>query len=348
FGLSEVVSKPVIVRVYMIVYSKMNIVSSVESNNKDDKIETILNMLRNQVDQCSTVEENKTSEPELTTDQRIQQLVMEEKQLSTQFQKVRKELRYYERKYEKMLKKKVRHMKIQIKEDLKKLKEIKQKYFELYSQLDTESSKLEKAEEKKSEDANNSLNANTLSSQFKQNDIPLSSKIKISIKKNESSCSSEIHFVHDINGQNAFTNLVEIVKPMALNTRECKIILQKLTEEQISKYMDQKRLGQPQIEYKEIAQDCLQEMNKSIVYPNWHIKIPRSIFEESQKESRKSIFEESQKESRKSVSEGSQKENRKSVSEESQKESRKSISEENQKESRKSDLSVASCSGEVI
>ncbi|XP_068976518.1 uncharacterized protein PF3D7_1120000-like [Bombus flavifrons] len=332
----------------MIVYSKMNVVSSVESNNKDDKIETILNMLRNQVDQCSTVKEDKSSEPKLTTDQRIQQLVMEEKQLSTQFQKVRKELRHYEKKYEKMLKKRVRHMKIQIKEDLKKLKEIKEKCFELHSQLETESSKLEKTEEKESEEASNPLNVNTLSSEFKQNDIPLSSKIKISIKKNESSCSSEIHFVHDINGQNAFTNLVEIVKPMALNTRECKIILQKLTEEQINKYIDQKRLGQPQIEYKEITQDCLQEINKSIVCPKWHIKIPRSVFEESQKESRKSISEESQKESRKSISEESQKESRKSISEESQKESRKSVSEESQKESRQSDLNVTSCSGEVI
>ncbi|XP_050474401.1 mRNA export factor GLE1-like [Bombus huntii] len=331
----------------MIVYSKMNVVNSVESNNKDDKIETILNMLRNQVDQYNTVKEDNPSEPKLTTDQRIQQLVMEEKQLSTQFQKVRKELRFYERKYEKMLKKRVRHIKIQIKEDLKKLKEIKEKYFELHSQLETESSTLEKAKEKESEEASNPLNVNTLSSQLKQNDIPLSSKIKISIKKNENSCSSEIHFVHDINGQNAFTNLVEIVKPVALNTRECKIILQKLTEEQINKYIDQKRLGQPQIEYKEITQDCLQEINKSIVCPKWHIKIPRSVFEESQKESRKSISEESQKESRKSISEESQKESRKSITEESQKESRKSISEESQKESRQSDLNVASCS-EVI
>ncbi|XP_073967819.1 uncharacterized protein isoform X2 [Bombus fervidus] len=287
----------------MIIYSKMNIVSSVENNSKDDKIETILNMLRNQVDQCSTVKEDKPTEPELTTDQRIQQLVMEEKQLSTQFQKVRKELRHYEKKYEKMLRKKVRRMKIQIKEDCKKLKETKQKYFELLSQLDTESSKLEILEEKKSEEANNSLNVNTLPSQFNQNDISLSRKIKISIKKNENSCSSEIHFVHDIHGQNAFTNLVKFVKPITLNTRECRIMLQKLTEEQINRYIDQKRLSQPQIEYKEITQDCLQEINESIVCPNWHIKIPRSVFEESQKENRKSISEESQKESRKSISE---------------------------------------------
>ena len=312
----------------MIIYSKMNIVSSVENNNKDDKIETILNMLRNQADQCSTVEEDKPLEPELTMDQRIQQLVMEEKQLSTKFQKVRKELRHYEKKYERTLRKKVKRMKVQIKEDCRKLKEIKQKYLELLSQLDTESSKLEIQEEEKSEEASNSLNVDMLSSQLNRNDISLSRKIKISIKNNENSCSSEIHFVHGINGQNAFTNLVKLVKPMTLNTRECRIILQKLTEEQINRYIDQKRLSQPQIEYKEITQDCLQEINKSIVCPNWHIKIPKSVFEESQKESRKSVSEERQKESRKSVSEESQKEIRKSISEESQ--------------------NVASCSGEVI
>ncbi|OAD58078.1 hypothetical protein WN48_00878 [Eufriesea mexicana] len=263
----------------------MNEITNVKDN--EDKIRSVFEMLKKQIDQYDIANEDIKSKEELTRSERIQKLVMQEKHLSTEFAQIRKEIKRYERKYEKVLKKKVKLMKMQIKEDQDKLKIIKQKYHELDTQIDITPYKMEKTKKAKPKKRSKPIKVKTMKPKFKQKNVPLIKKIQINIKRNEKLGKREMHFVNNTNRPNSFTDLINIVKPITMNTRECKIMLQRLTEEQMNKYVSQKRLSQ-QIEQKRTVLDTPQKIKEngtSTVYPNWHIKIPKSIFEESQKES---------------------------------------------------------------
>ncbi|KAF3429374.1 hypothetical protein E2986_03190 [Frieseomelitta varia] len=262
----------------------MDVVSNQKDNNDEGGIQTILEMLKKQIDRYDTTKENPKSKAELTRVQRIQKLMMEEKHLTTQFEQIKKELKRYERKYEKGLKKKVKFMKMQIAENKQKLEVTKQKYFELNMQLAP--FKLKRAKKTKT-----ILKVKTMPPKFKQKNIPHSKKIRIKIKNNVKLDKREMHFVKDVNEQNAFKNLkvTPLVEPMAVNIRECKIIVQRLTEEQMNKYVDQKRLDQSQIRNRRITRESSQKINGNeinTILPNWQIKIPKSVFEESQKENK--------------------------------------------------------------
>lgn len=264
----------------------MNAITNVKDDNNEDKIRSIFEMLKKQIDQYDITNEDIKSKEELTRSQRIQKLVMQEKHLSTEFQQIRKEIKRYERKYEKVLKKKVKLMKMQIKEDQDKLKIIKQKYHELDTQIDITPYKLEKTKKVKPKKRGKIIKVKTMKPKFKQKNVPLIKKIQINIKRNEKLRKREMHFVNNTNRQSTFNDLINIVKPITMNTRECKIMLQRLTEEQMNKYVSRKRLSQ-QNEEKRPARETSQKIKEnriSTVYPNWHIKIPKSIFEESQKE----------------------------------------------------------------
>lgn len=254
-------------------------VSNQKDSNDEDGIQTILEILKKQIDQYDTTKKNPKSKAELTRGQRIQKLMMEEKHLTVQFEQIKKELKRYERKYEKGLKKKVKLMKMQISENKQKLEVTKQKYFELDMQLAP--LKLKRAKKTKT-----ILKVKTMPPKFKQKNIPHSKKIRIKIKNNVKLDKREMHFVNDVNEQSAFKNLVE---PMAVNIRECRIIVQRLTEEQMNKHVDQKRLDQSQIRKRRITRESSQKINGNeinTILPNWQIKIPKSVFEESQKENK--------------------------------------------------------------
>ena len=266
-------------------------VTNQKDNNNEGQIQTILEMLKEQIDQYDTRKKDLKSKVESRRHQRIQKLIMEEKHLSVQFEQIKKELKRYERKYEKSLKKKVKLMKMQIAENKQKLEVTKQKYFELDTQLVPLKLKIPK--KMKLNRTKTILKVKTMPPKFKQKNIPHNKKIKIKIKNNVKLDKHEMHFVNDVNGQSAFKNLVKttpLVEPMAVNIRECRIMLQRLTEERLNKYLDQKRLDQSQIGKKRITRDSLQKINENevnTILPNWQIKIPKSVFEESQKENKK-------------------------------------------------------------
>lgn len=265
--------------VYILLF-EMDIIASVKNNNNEDKIQMIFEMLKQQIDEYNIIsKKNKISRTELRKE-KIQKLVTEEKHLSTEFQKIKKELKRYEKKYEKALKKKVKLLKIQIEEDRRKLEATKQKYYKLETYVNI-------AEKIKSKKKSKPLKVKMMLPKFIQKNLPLSKKIKIKIKKNEKLGRREMHFINDINGQsvssNLSSNLVKIIKP-TMNTRECKIVLQRLTEEQMNKYISQNRLSQERITKKRITRDSLKKNNEneiSTIYPRWHIKIPKSVFQES-------------------------------------------------------------------
>ncbi|XP_012347720.2 uncharacterized protein LOC105736663 [Apis florea] len=193
----------------------MDIITSVKNNNNEDKIQMIFEMLKQQINEYDIISKEKISRTELRK-QKIQKLVTEEKHLSTEFQKIKKELKRYEKKYEKALKKKVKLLKIQIEEDRRKLEATKQKFYKLETYVNI-------TEKVKSKKKSKPLKVKMMLPKFIQKNLPLNKKIKIKIKKNE--------------------KLVKIIKP-TMNTRECKIVLQRLTEEQMNKYINQNRLGQ--------------------------------------------------------------------------------------------------------
>lgn len=255
----------------------MDIIASVKNNNNEDKIQMIFEMLKQQIDEYDIISKEEISRTELRK-QKIQKLVTEEKHLSTEFQKIKKELKRYEKKYEKALKKKVKLLKIQIEEDRRKLEATKQKYYKLETYVNI-------TEKVKSKKKNKPLKVKMMLPKFIQKNLPLNKKIKIKIKKNEKLGRREMHFINDINGQsvssNLPSNLVKIIKP-PMNTRECKIVLQRLTEEQMNKYISQNRLGQEK--KKRITRDSFKKNNGneiSTICPSWHIKIPKSVFQES-------------------------------------------------------------------
>lgn len=255
----------------------MDIITSVKNNNNEDKIQMIFEMLKQQIDEYDIISKEKISRTELRK-QKIQKLVTEEKHLSTEFQKIKKELKRYEKKYEKALKKKVKLLKIQIEEDRRKLEATKQKFYKLETYVNI-------TEKVKSKKKSKPLKVKMMLPKFIQKNLPLNKKIKIKIKKNEKLGRREMHFINDINGQsvssNLPSNLVKIIKP-TMNTRECKIVLQRLTEEQMNKYINQNRLGQEK--KKRITRDSLKKNNGNeinTICPSWHIKIPKSVFQES-------------------------------------------------------------------
>ncbi|CAL7940096.1 unnamed protein product [Xylocopa violacea] len=263
----------------------MDIVTSTKRNSNEDSIQAVLDVLKKQIDQYDLVNKKSKLRSALTRSQRIQKLMMEEKQLSLQFSQIRKEIKHYERKYEKVLKKKVKLMRIQIKEDQNKLEQIKQRYRELDTKVDVEPRDVEKVKKLKSKKARKPIKVRAI--KFRQKHVPLSKKIRIKIKRNEKLGRREMHFISDGNGPDSFTDLVKVVQPMTVNTRECRIMLQRLTEEQMNRYTSKKRLEQQREKQKRITRRSVQKTGVNavaVVRPNWHIRIPKSVFEESQKE----------------------------------------------------------------
>ncbi|XP_076238183.1 uncharacterized protein LOC143181570 [Calliopsis andreniformis] len=267
----------------------MDIATTAEKDDNINKIQIILSMLKKQIDQYGFREDNTKSKTDLMRGQRIKKLTMEAKDLLNQYHKIKKEIHHYEKKLEKTLKKTVKHMKIQVVEDQMKLESLKEQYTEATHQADAEKGGPKKKTRLYLKSGNNNrITRLRPRPMFMQRMTSHNKKIKIKIKTNKKLGRREITFVND--DQQSITKLVKNVEPTkALNTRECKITLQKLTEEQTRRYIGQKqkRMVKTRRKQKQTSNESSQRANRkqSRQEPNWHIKIPRSVLEESQKES---------------------------------------------------------------
>ncbi|XP_031846582.1 uncharacterized protein LOC116433050 [Nomia melanderi] len=125
-----------------------------------------------------------------------------------------------------------------------------------------------------------------LSRILKEKNTRINDKIKIQIQRNKKSGSRELFFLNDGNTRQAFSNLVQKKENNPSNIRECSITLNKLTEEQAKLYTTEKKLIE-QRKNQQISQESSSQNNKTkspATKPNWHIRIPRAVFEESQQE----------------------------------------------------------------
>lgn len=268
----------------------MVILANSQDEISGENIRITLNVLKKHINQYDLRDKYINSKTDATRSRRIEELIMEEKHLSQQFHQIRKEIKRYERKYEKILKRKVKLMAVKIKDDLYRLNTLKQKYKELNAQIS------KTTQEKKSEKKENSKRTCKVRRRMKrklrkfgQKSMPFNKKIKIKIKKNEKLGRREMLFINE-NGQQQLNKYVNIRKPTVSNTRECKIMLERLTTEQMNRIMQQRWEQQKN---KETAVNSLQKSNETsnekgnetvADKPNWHIKIPKSVFEEIQKE----------------------------------------------------------------
>lgn len=251
-----------------------------------EDIQITLNVLKNHINKYE-VQKCSTSKQDVTRSRRIEDLIMEEKRLSQQFYQIKKEIRRYERRYEKILKKKVKLMSTQIKDDLYRLNTLKEKYNELNEQLNKNETDKEKKEHSKKPCKVRRIKKGLRT--FKQKIVPFSRKIKIKIKQNEKLGRREILFVNDSNTQQSLNKEVNVAKSNGLNTRECKVVLDKLSEERINQIIEQRENQQKN---KQTSVNSSQRNNESEAAdkPNWRIKIPKSVFEEIQKEDRGTVL----------------------------------------------------------
>lgn len=276
----------------------MVILAHSQDENSGENIRITLNVLKKRINQYDLRDKYISSKSDATRSRRIEELIMEEKHLSQQFHQIRKEIKRYERKYERILKRKVKLMAIKIKDDLYRLNTLKQKYKELNAQIskNTAESNSEKKENSKGTCKVRRRIKRKLR-KFGQKNVPFNKKIKIRIKKNEKLGRSEMLFINE-SGQQQLDKYLKIRKPTITNTRECKIMLERLTTEQMNRIMQQRWEQQKN---KETIANSLQKSNETnneinteksneksdeiaADKPNWHIKIPKSVFEEIQKE----------------------------------------------------------------
>ncbi|XP_029044847.2 rho GTPase-activating protein gacN-like [Osmia bicornis bicornis] len=264
------------------------VIVNTKSDISGEDIQITLNVLKNHINEYE-VKRRMISKEDVTRSQRIEELVTEEKRLSQQFRQIRKQIRRYERRYEKILKKKVKLMSMQIKDDMYRLNTLKEKYQELNEQLNKN---YHKTDEKKKKHTKKPCKVRRIKRglrMFKQKIVPFSRKIKIKIKQNKKLGRREMLFVNDSNTQQSFTKVVNVPKSNCLNTRECKVVLKKLSEERINKIIGQ---GENQQKNKQTSVNSSEKNNESEATdkPNWHIKIPKSVFEEIQKEDRGTVL----------------------------------------------------------
>ena len=264
------------------------VIVNTKSDISGEDIQITLNVLKNHINEYE-VKKFMISKEDVTRSQRIEELVTEEKRLSQQFRQIRKQIRRYERRYEKILKKKVKLMSMQIKDDLYRLNTLKEKYQELNEQLNKNYHKTDKKKNKHTKKPCKVRRIKRGLRMFKQKIVPFSRKIKIKIKQNRKLGRREMLFVNDSNTQQSFTKVVNVPKSNRLNTRECKVVLKKLSEERINKIIGQ---GEYQQKNKQTSVNSSQKNNESETTdkPNWHIKIPKSVFEEIQKEDRGTVL----------------------------------------------------------
>lgn len=130
------------------------------------------------------------------------------------------------------------------------------------------------------------LKKRNLSRILKEKNTRVNNKIQIQIQRDKTSGKREMFFVNDSNVRQTFSNLVQKTENNPSNIRECSITLKKLTEEQGKIYTPEKKLIEQQKSL-QMSQESPSQNSKTkspITKPNWNTKIPKSVLDESQKE----------------------------------------------------------------
>lgn len=264
-----------------------------------EKIHVDLEKLKKRINQfIFTVEGENAGE---TRHKTIKTLTTKTKRLLMQHKQVQEELQRYETEYRKALLKKAKILKKTLKQDKKKLEELKEKCRSDGVQVEdamlnrfhkerngpivklTEGKKYPTIKDKikirmrmKPKPAGRNI--------FKQKNPRRSDNIKIHIQKNMETGQRQLVFFKTSKAKERFSNLVQQKEVKSDKFRECRILLQKLTDEQAKKYTDKKK---PEPRKSPGFSPGNAERRSSGVKPDWHIRIPRIILEESESEQQK-------------------------------------------------------------
>ncbi|KZC06071.1 hypothetical protein WN55_07157 [Dufourea novaeangliae] len=94
-------------------------------------------------------------------------------------------------------------------------------------------------------------------------------------------------FINDGKTQRSFCDLMKKKEKKPLHLQECRIMLQKLTEEETKLYTNGKHLVEQPRKNQYISQQSLSQSSESRSVnskPTWRIRIPKSVLNESQNE----------------------------------------------------------------
>lgn len=255
-----------------------------------DKIYVELEQLKKRIDRfICTVERDSGEEPRR---KKIKTLTTKTKRLLMQHKVVKEELEYYENVYRKALGKNAKSLKRELRRDQRKLEDLKEKCRTQGVQVEVAVLEMNhKKQPEKRKRTNGSVfkgvnpkikdkikiqmrtkNKPAGRNIFKQKNPRLGDNIKIQIQKNNDTGRRELVFFNSGKAKQRFSNLVQKNEATSSNFRECRIMLQKLTEEQARRYIGEKK--SPENGKRKSADD------KS----DWQIRIPREVLEESQNE----------------------------------------------------------------
>ncbi|XP_076288602.1 uncharacterized protein LOC143213035 [Lasioglossum baleicum] len=282
-----------------------------EKDEQDmEKIYVDLEQLKKRINHfIYTVEGDNAGEPK-----KIKTLTTKTQRLLVQHKQVKEELQRYENEYRKALMKNAKILKRTLKRDERKLEDLKEKCKTQGVQVevamlkmnrnDKEPKKTRRPIEERSDKRVIKGKYSTIKDKikikmrtknkpagrniFKQKSTRRSDNIKIQIQKNKETGERELFFFNSSNAKERFSNLMQQKEVKSNNFRECRIMLQKLTEEQAKKYTDKKNPEQRKVPRK--SQESLPDNSirkSSGVEPNWQIRIPKAVLEESQSDLQK-------------------------------------------------------------
>ncbi|XP_076656300.1 uncharacterized protein LOC143360963 [Halictus rubicundus] len=275
-----------------------------------DKIYVDLEKLKKQInDFIYTVEGENTEEPKR---KKIKTLTTKTKRLLLQHKEIKEELQYYESMYRKALIKNAKRLKREMKRDKLKLNDLKEKCRTQDVHVEVTLMKMKHKEADKtgrpsltersiakgtffkgtSPTIKDKLKIKMKTSKkpavrkiFKQKSTRLSDNIKIQIQKNKETGQRELFFFNPNKTKERFSDLVQRKEIKPNNFRECRIMLQKLTEEQTRQYTGEKKSEPRKNPQKSPGSSPQNRKSKSLsAKSNWRIRIPKAVLEESQSE----------------------------------------------------------------
>ncbi|XP_078039843.1 uncharacterized protein LOC144471559 [Augochlora pura] len=281
---------------------------NMRKRNKDiDQIYGNLKQLKQQINDFIYMVEGKNVEK--PKHRKIQVLTKKTKHLLNQHKELKRELRYYENIYKKALVKNVRSLKSEIKENQIKLRNLKEKCRKTDVQIEFPPLKIQ---DRRTEDSKKSttivqntergtvlrdLNSKPVRNKLikittqteqisrknfkkKRRTINNNNNIKIQVKKNKIG-KRELFFFKANKTTRSLSDLIKKKGNQISSFRECRITLQKLTEEQVRQYTTERKLIEQQ-QNQELSPKTNQSKSSNANL-NWQIRIPKSVLEESQK-----------------------------------------------------------------
>ncbi|XP_076621760.1 uncharacterized protein LOC143342125 [Colletes latitarsis] len=263
----------------------MKIAANKKEHNDVTTIQKSLEKLKKQLQKYALTQYTKITKKELIRNQKIRQLVMKTKLLLKQHEKIQDEIKYYENMYEQVLKKKVNHIRTKIRRDKLKLYTVKQRCDEVKVQIGIRSFNMR--EEKKQQSMNRSIavGIKRMKPKFKSENVQVNGKKNIS--KNKKLDKPKILFVNGSDVQQAFTNSINTTESENANFPECRIKLERISEEQTKQYTEQKRINQRRAKRKRTTRRNFTKPSNSElikIKQNWQTKIPTSVLQDIESE----------------------------------------------------------------